>query len=201
MFRIDPSTDDFPTRGPAGFGRREVLAATGVALAGCSSLSGGGASYEKSDFDMEFSMECADAESGEYVGRASWEWTADEGGSSPGDRVVIYWDERKWDVALAEFETSESVTFKERGSYGGLEAVIFDHDDESAGGDTTHVAASSLSPKGDYDPDVRNVYVKYYHRIEGDEGMSTPENSPPQYSSTWEDAAETDQTEASCEDA
>ncbi|PSQ43618.1 hypothetical protein BRD14_02875 [Halobacteriales archaeon SW_5_68_122] len=197
MERSDPPADGSSALQPTGFGRREVLAATGVALTGCTAL-GGGASYEKSDFEMEFSVECADANPEDYVARVSWEWTADEGGSSPGDRVVIYWDERKWDVALPEFETSESVMLEGR-SPGGLDAVVFEHDDESADVDATHVAACSLSPKGDYDQDVRNVFVKYYHRTEGDDEVSTSGGSPPRYSSTWETADETDQTEVSCD--
>ena len=36
---------------------------------------------------MEFGLECADTDLEDYVARVSWEWTADEGGSSPGDRV------------------------------------------------------------------------------------------------------------------
>ena len=139
MERSDPPADGSSALQPTEFGRREVLAATGVALTGCTAL-GGGASYEKSDFEMEFSVECADGDSEEYAARVSWEWTADEGGSSPGDRVVIYWDERKWNVALPEFETSESVTFEGRGSPGGLDAVVFEHDDESA---ATCIAPSS----------------------------------------------------------
>ena len=179
--------------------RRRVPSAAGAAtLAGCNRLTGG-PSYDSSDFEMEFYMGCADGESEEYVARVSWEWTADEGGSSPGDRVVIYWDERKWNVALPEFETSESVTFEGRGSPGGLEAVVFEHDDESADGGAMHVAACSLSPKGDYDQDVRNVFVKYYHRTEGDDEISTPEGGPPKYISTWETADEADQTEVSCD--
>ena len=178
--------------------RRCVLAAAGAAtLTGCNRLAGG-PSYDSSDFEMESSMECVDGDSGEYAARVSWEWTADEGGSSPGDRVVIYWDERKWDVALPEFETSESVMLEGR-SPGGLDAVVFEHDDESADVDATHVAACSLSPKGDYDQDVRNVFVKYYHRTEGDDEVSTSGGSPPRYSSTWETADETDQTEVSCD--
>ena len=179
--------------------RRRVLAAAGAAtLAGCNRLAGG-PSYDSSDFEMEFSMECADGDSEDYVARVSWEWTADEGGSSPGDRVVIYWDERKWTVVDPEFETSESVTFERRGSPGGLDAVVFGHDDESADVSVMHVAACSLSPKGDYDQDVRNVFVKYYHRTEGDDEISTSGGSPPRYSSTWETADETDQTEVSCD--
>jgi len=178
--------------------RRGVLAAAGAAtLAGCNRL-GGGPSYDSSDLAMEFGLGCADADPEDYVARVSWEWTADEGGSSPGDRVVIYWDERKWDVALPEFETSESVMLEGR-SPGGLDAVVFEHDDESADVDATHVAACSLSPKGDYDQDVRNVFVKYYHRTEGDDEVSTPEGGPPGYSSTWETADEADQTEVSCD--
>ena len=199
MERNDPPGDGSSARQSTGFGRREVLAATGVALAGCSSLGGGGASYEKSDFEMEFSMECADADSETYVAHVSWEWTADEGGSSPGDRVVISWDERKWYVVDPEFETSESVTFEGRGSPGGLDAVEFEHDDESADGGAKNVAACSLSPYGDYDQDGRNVFVKYYHRTEGDDEISTSEDGPPKYSSTWEAADEADQTEVSCD--
>jgi len=62
-----------------------------------------------------------------------------------------------------------------------------------------HVAACSLSPKGDYDQAVRNVFVKYSHRTEGDDEVSTSGGSPPRYSSTWETADETDQTEVSCD--
>ena len=178
--------------------RRRILAAAGAAtLAGCNRLAGG-PSYDSSDFEMEFRMECADGDSEDYVARVSWEWTADEGGSSPGDRVVIYWDERKWDVALPEFETSESVMLEGR-SPGGLDAVVFEHDDESADVSVMHVAACSLSPKGDYDQDVRNVFVKYYHRTEDDDEVSTSGGSPPRYSSTWETADETDQTQVSCD--
>ena len=186
--------------GPPDISRRRVIAAAGAAtLAGCTQLTGG-PSYDSSDFEMEFSMECADVDPEEYVARVSWEWTADEGGSSPGDRVVIYWDERKWDVVDPEFETSESVTFEGRGSPDGSDTtVVFDHDDESADSDATHVAACSLSPKGDYDRDVRNVFVKYSHRTEGDDEVSTPENGTPKYSSTWETADETDQAEVSCD--
>ena len=198
MERSDPSADGSSALQPTGFGRREVLAATGVALTGCTAL-GGGASYEESDFEMEFSMECADGDSEDYVTRVSWEWTADEGGSSPGDRVVIYWDERKWGVVDPEFETSESVTFYGKGSPGGSDAVVFEHDDEGADGGAMHVAACSLSPKGDYDRNVRNIFVKYYHRTEGDDEVSTPEGGPLKYSSTWEPADETDQTEVSCD--
>jgi hypothetical protein len=179
--------------------RRRVLAAAGAAtLAGCNRLAGG-PSYDSSDFEMEFSMECVDGDSEDYVARASWEWAADEGGSSPGDRVVIYWNDRKWDVAPPEFETSESVTFEGRRSPGGIDAVVFEHDDESADGGAMHVAACSLSPKGDYDQVVRNVFVKYYHRTEGDNEISTSGGSPPRYSSTWETADEADQTEVSCD--
>ena len=199
MERIDPLAEGSSARQPIGFGRREVLAGTGVALAGCSSLGGDGASYEKSDVEMEFSMECADADSEKYVARVSWEWNDDDGGSSPGDRVVISWDERKWFVVDPEFETSESVTFEGRGSPGRLDAVEFEHDDESADSGAMHVAACSLSPYGDYDQDGRKVFVNYYHRTEGDDEISTPEDGPPKYSSAWETADEADQTEVSCD--
>ena len=179
--------------------RRRVLAAAGAAtLAGCNRLTGGPSS-DSSDFEMEFSMECADADSEKYVARVSWEWNADEDGSSPGDRVVISWDERKWYVVDQEFETSESVTFEGRGSPGRLDAVEFEHDDESADGGAMHVAACSLSPYGDYDQDDRTVFVNYYHRTEGDSEISTPEDGPPKYSSAWETADEADQTEVSCD--
>jgi hypothetical protein len=179
--------------------RRGVLAAAGAAtLAGCNRL-GGGPSYDSADLAMEFGLGCTDADPEDYVARVSWEWTADEGGSAPGDRVVIYWDERKWKVALPEYETSESVTFGGMGSPGGSDIVVFEHDDESADGGTMHTAACSLSPNGDYDQDVRNVFVKYYHRTSGDEEISTPEDGPPNYSSTWETGDEADQTEVTCE--
>ena len=184
---------------PPDISRRRVLAAAGAAtLAGCNRLAGG-PSYDSSDFEMESSMECVDGDSGEYAARVSWEWTADEGGSSPGDRVVIYWDDSKWTLLNADVETSESVTFYGKSSPGESEAVVFDHDDGSADGDATHVAACSLSPKGDYDRDVRNVFVRYYHRTEGDDEVSTPEDGLPEYSSTWETAGETDQAEVSCD--
>ena len=185
--------------GPPDINRRRVLVTAGAAtLAGCNRLTGS-PSYDSSDFEMKFSMECADANPEDYVARVSWEWTADEGGSSPGDRVVIYWDERKWTVVDPEFETSEPVTFEGAGSSGGMNAVVFEHDDESADGGAIHVAACSLSPEGDYDRNVRNVFVEYYHRTEGDDEVSTPEGDPSKYSSTWETADETDQTEVSCD--
>ena len=180
--------------------RRRVLAAAGAAtLAGCNRLTGGSSS-DSSDFEMEFSMECAEGDLAEYVARVSWEWNADEAGYSPGDRVVISWDERKWYVVDQEFETSESVTFEGRGSPGRLDAVEFEHDDESADGGAMHVAACSLSPYGDYDQDERTVFVNYYHRTEGDDEISTSEDGPPKYSSAWETADEADQTEVSCDD-
>ena len=179
--------------------RRRVLAAAGAAtLAGCNRLTGG-SSDDSSDFEMEFSLECADGDLPEYVARVSWEWTADADGSSPGDRVVISWDERKWFVVDQEFETSESVTFEGRGSPGELDAVEYEHDDESADGGAMYVAACSLSPYGDYDRDGRTVFVNYYHRTEGDDEISTSEDGPPTYSSAWETADEADQTEVSCD--
>jgi len=179
--------------------RRRVLAAAGAAtLAGCNRLTGG-PSYDSSDFEMAFTMECADAESGAYAARAAWEWTANDGGSAPGDRVVISWDSRKWTLLDADVETTESVTFYGRGARGAYGTVVFEHDDESADGGAMHVAACSLSPKGDYDQDVRNVFVKYYHRTEGDSEISTPGGGPPKYSSTWETADEADQNEVSCD--
>ena len=185
--------------GPPDINRRRVLVTAGAAtLAGCNRLAGG-PSYDSSDLEMEFDMRCVDGDSEDYVARVCWEWTAGEGGSSPGDRVVIYWDDSKWALLDADVETSESVTFYGKGSPGESEAVVFEHDDESADVSVIHVAACSLSPKGDYDRNVRNVFVEYYHRTEGDDEVSTPEDGPPEYSSTWETAGETDQTEVSCD--
>jgi len=57
--RNDLPADGSSARSPTVLGRRELLAASGVVLAGCAALGGGGASYERSDLELAIETECA----------------------------------------------------------------------------------------------------------------------------------------------
>jgi len=177
--------------------RREVLAASSVALAGCSALDSVGSRYEQSDHELSLDVACADTDAGEHVVRLSWEWTGGDGGTSPADVAIVYWDAEKWDRVEGGVGTTATVEWVGYRTDDQQSAVVFFHDDASADGDTEYAGSVRLSVAGEFEEDVRNVFGKFFHRT-GGSADAVDADIPGSYDSEWMNTAESDQEAGSC---
>ena len=191
---------------PADRSRRAVLVTaivSAVGTAGCS-WSGDDERYDRSDHEMTFGLECVDPAAGRYVVRLAWEWTNGENGSTPRDKVFIYWNADKWEwVKDSEEAISGAVVYDGwRTDTYRRSRVKFLHHDTAADAGREYAAGYKLSTVGDVTPADRSVFAAYVHRTqEGgpyypdySEGSEwTSEGGP-----KWTRTAESSQTVAAC---
>jgi len=196
MERSDPPTDGSSALRPTGFGRREVLAATGVALTGCTAL--GGASYGRDDIDLSLDVACAGDDSDEKIVTLSWEWANENGGSDPPDLATIYWDERKWVLVESNEGTSEAVRYVGPGGRGGMKGVMYRHDDAVADAGTSYTASCRLAPTGEFTADVRNVFGEFIHQPTDGPEREDSTSEPRKVAGEWEVAVYSDAAAAPC---
>lgn len=191
-----------PALQPSGLTRREVLVVSGVAVSGCSAVAElGGPEYERSALDLAVGIACASAGSDGVIVTLSWEWDSGNVGSKPDDVLVIDWPDEKWELLTAAHETTETVRFDGKGVVDGMEGVRFRHEDAAADGGTAYAASCKLSPKGDFAPDVRNVFGRFTHvRGESNEAYTGTQGDGwfRDVEEAWTVARETDQSASPC---
>ena len=146
--------------------RRGLLAASGVAVAGCSSLDrSDGAGYDRSDVDLTVGYTTAsgddDAHDDDIAVSLEWRWSGENGGTEPDDAAVLTWDAERWElVGAGELlrpenaradgyeSTGETVRLDGTGTFDGTESVRFRHDDTAVEADYPYNASCRLSPRG-----------------------------------------------------
>lgn len=165
---------------PARFTRREVLAAGGVTLAGCSSLPpGDDARYEQSDIDLAIGYTDVH-QSDDIAVTIKWRWESGDGGSEPEDAFVITWDDEKWDlVGAGELldptlgfadgyeSTGDTIRLDGTGRHDGQAGSRFRHDDAGSEIDTRYGGTVRLSPSDDSVTDNRWVVTGRYAHVTG----------------------------------
>ena len=99
--RESPSTETLSCR-PTRVTRRGLLAASSVALAGCSSLGRSDGSYERSEIDLGIGYTVPDRDDpNDIVLSLEWDWAHENGGSEPDDAMVIGWPADQWELVSA----------------------------------------------------------------------------------------------------
>ena len=182
---------------------------TGAAVVGSAGATGTAlADYAQSEHSLSATIGCASQGSQDEIVYANWDWDSSGSGEEPVDVVGIYWDDDKWELVTANYSTADNVYFVETKFNDGSKGVEFRHEDWNADSSSDYSAASKLRPKGDYDEDVRNVFVKYTHTYKdvNIEDVSVGQDGgDPEWTVTvssndkkWEKGAETDHAASSC---
>ena len=142
--------------------RRGLLAASGVAVAGCSGLDRpGDAEYKRSDLSFGLGYTTARGHNDDIAASMVWRWSGENGGTKPDDALVLTWDAERWElVGAGELlrpenaradgyeSTAETVRLDGTGAFDGIEGVRFRHDDAAAEADYPYNASCRLSPRG-----------------------------------------------------
>lgn len=160
--------------------RRAVVAAGGVALAGCSSRSlSDDTRYERSDIDLGLGYTDVN-DSDDIAVTFYWRWESGSGGSEPEDAFVITWDDEQWDlVGAGELldpslgfadgyeSTGETIRLDGTGHHDGQAGARSRHDDAASVIDTHYVGVVRLSPSGHSISDTGWVITGRYAHVTG----------------------------------
>jgi len=180
MSSPNEDADRSAARHPDRLTRRGLVAASGVALAGCSSLTRSPDSgYERSDIDV--GLRYTDVhDSDDIAVTFNWRWESGTGGSEPQDAFVITWDDARWDlVGAGELlhpkhgfadgyeSTGETIRLDGTGRDDGQPGARFRHDDAASERDTPYGATVRLSPTGDPGPDPNWAMAGHYAHVTG----------------------------------
>ena len=178
----DPNddADRSVTLHPARVTRREVVAASSVTLAGCSSLSlSDDTRYKRSDIDA--ALRYTDVHHSDDIAVTfSWRWESGDGGSEPEDAFVITWNENKWDLVGAgellqpkhgfadgHESTGETIRLDGTGHYDGQAGARFRHQDAASELDTPYGGTVRLSPNGHSISDSNWVITGRFAHVTG----------------------------------
>lgn len=160
--------------------RREVVAASSVALAGCSTLSlSDDTRYERSDIDVGLGYTDVH-QSDDIAVTFHWRWENGDGGSEPEDAFVITWNDDKWDLVGAgellrpkhgfadgHESTGKTIRLDGTGHYESQAGARFRHEDAASELDTSYGGTVRLSPSGHSVSDTSWVITGRFAHVTG----------------------------------
>lgn len=165
---------------PSRLSRRELLAASGVALAGCSSRPlSDDPRYERSDIDLGLGYTDVH-HSDDIAVTLHWRWEGGDGGSEPEDAFVITWDDERWDLVGAgellqpkhgfadgHESTGDTIRLDGTGRVDGQAGARFRHDDAESEPDTPYGGTVRLSPSSHSDSEGGWVVTGRFAHVTG----------------------------------